>query len=232
MKDTYRHIDAYIMLMAFALWLSLAWILALTAVSEDVPEPIPFGLTTTPEDMRAELPELYWPVFEKFLPGCVEEVQVIRRAMGEVTFPRVRINLKDTHRMFITSYCSAECGGSTMTSSGARVHRANHANRYSEPTTCAIDLRYFSYHTYFYIPSEDRVYVAEDTGSGVKGMWLDTYQLDYATVQSYNTRYETIYTCEVEYYDILADNYNIHWYILENYLAMIIESEEFIDERL
>lgn len=215
-----------VFLLIISSFLTTAGILFYIQNPVDVEEPDYF----TPVDMIADLPRLTpTPTPEPYLPECIDNAREIRRRLGELTITKTRLVLGNEYRMFITAYCSAECGGSTMTSSGATVHRSDDPY---EPTTCAIDRRYFRYGDLFYVPSEDRVYVAEDTGSGVKGMWLDTYQLDYATVQSYNTRYETIYTCEVEYYDVLADNYNIHGYILEDYLEMIEEQEEFIDERL
>ena len=68
----------------------------------------------------------------------------------------------------------------------------------------------------FYVPSEDRVYVAEDTGPGVRGLWLDTYQNDISDVYGYPSRYETVYLCEVEYYTVNADHYDVRNYILDN----------------
>lgn len=113
--------------------------------------------------------------------------------------------LYDGYKMFITAYCAEECGWSYSTSSGEICHRSSEANRY-EPTTCAIDRSYFSYGTMFYIPSEDRVYIAEDTGPGVRGYWIDTYQDDMSDVIGYNTRYEYCYTCDVIEYSYLLPN--------------------------
>lgn len=115
-----------------------------------------------------------------------------------------RVVLYDEYKLFITAYCSEECGWSYSTSSGATCHRSSEANRY-EPTTCAVDLNYFPYGTLFYVPSEDRVYVAEDTGA-FSGMWIDLYQDDMSDVIGYPTRYEYCYTCEVEEYSYLLPN--------------------------
>lgn len=114
-----------------------------------------------------------------------------------ITYPRVV--LYDSYKMFITAYCAEECGWSYMTSSGAECHRASWEHRYDEPTTCAIDLNYFSYGTMFYVPSEDRVYIAEDTGA-FSGYWIDLYQDDMSDVIGYSTRYEVCFICEVEEY--------------------------------
>lgn len=126
----------------------------------------------------------------------------IRMKMQLQQVEYVRVVLYDEYRFFITAYCAEECGWSYSTSSGAICHRASWDYRYSEPTTCAIDRSYFGYDTLIYIPSEDRVYIAEDTGPGVRGYWIDTYQDDMSDVYGYNTRYETCYTCDLEYYSI------------------------------
>ena len=158
-------------------------------------------------DMNCEIPDIPpFPAPEPVYPEVIDDIHDIRQLMGELSYQRRRIVLGDSHRMFITAYCSAECGGSTMTSSGATVHREDDPY---EPTTCAIDRRYFSYGDLFYIPSEDRIYVAEDTGSGVKGMWLDEFHLTMGDVNRYNTRYETVYECEIVYDDILLSNFDI-----------------------
>lgn len=168
----------------------------------------------TSRDMYVELPELVEP--ELVLPEVIDEVRNIKQRLGEIEFPKTRLVFGDSHRMFITAYCSAECRGSTTTSSGATCHRET--NKY-EPTTCAIDRRYFRYGDLFYIPSEDRVYVAEDTGSGVRGMWIDTYQTSMSDVRGYNTRYETVYEVEIEHYTVLASNYDVRDMVLDSYFG-------------
>ena len=78
-------------------------------------------------------------------------------------------------RYFITAYCPDECGGSWSTSSGEICHRADYEHRLSEPTTCAISRSVHSYYEEFYLPDFDRTFVAEDTGSGVRGYHLDLF---------------------------------------------------------
>lgn len=157
-------------------------------------------------DMYVELPEISYPEVEIVYPEVLDGYYDLKQELGSITFPKKRIVLEDSHRMFITAYCSAECGGSTMTSSGATVHRSDDPY---EPTTCAIDRRYFSYGDLFYVPSEDRVYIAEDTGSAVKGLHIDLFQNSMSEVMGYNTRYETIYRCEFEEYEVILSNYDI-----------------------
>lgn len=198
-------------------FISFSAFLILFSIPKEEPEIIEQGFT--PLDMAVNLPELPNLEDEPFMPDVIRQNKEIRRRIGEITFQRTRLILGESYRMFITSYCSAECGGSTTTSSGAQVHRASHSNRYFEPTTCAIDRRYFDYGDLFYIPSEDRVYVAEDTGSGVKGMWLDTFQTSMSDVRGYNTRYETVNTCKFEDYEVMASSYDVFVIVNINFLS-------------
>lgn len=104
---------------------------------------------------------------------------------------------------FITAYCPAECGGSWSTASGTTCHRADWENRYDEPTTVAIDRRYHSFGDEFYIEEFDRTFIAEDTGPGVQGRWIDIFYEDYSDVLSFQTGYYTVYSVEwVEYTEI------------------------------
>lgn len=151
------------------------------------------------KDMYVELPDLVREEPKVTEPECLEVWREFNRKIAQVpitiTYPK--LVLGNEYRVFLTAYCAEECGWNYSTSSGAECHRSSEDNRY-EPTTCAIDLHYFRYGTMFYVPSEDRVYIAEDTGPGVQGLWIDTYQDDMSDVYSYNTRYENVYICWFE----------------------------------
>lgn len=102
---------------------------------------------------------------------------------------------------YITAYCACKecCGWDTgITASGETVHRANELNRKSQPTTAAIDPSLHSFGDLIYVPSEDRIYICEDTGSAVKG---------------YNTRYEDLYSVTTRTILEPAGTYDIHKYI-------------------
>lgn len=127
----------------------------------------------------------------------------IRRTMSHVSLPIDRMILTDIGKYYITGYTSIECGGSTMTASGATVHKGN-------PTTCAIDPALWDFGDLFYIPYFDQVYVAEDTGSAVKGKHLDLYFYD----DEYNyalsiTGYYKVYSVEYVTEYVSADYFNI-----------------------
>ena len=44
-------------------------------------------------------------------------------------------------------------------------------------------------------------------------MWLDLYQDDMADVRGYNTRYETVFMVEIEYYLVPASKYDVRRYL-------------------
>ena len=110
----------------------------------------------------------------------------------EVTYTDIEYEYLGTY--YITAYCPAECGGSWETASGATCHRSDDANRLYKPTTCAIDRNLHSFGDLFYIEEFDRVFVAEDTGSAVKGKHLDLFYEDYDDVYYFPTGYYTVYS--------------------------------------
>ena len=127
----------------------------------------------------------------------------IREAIDSITFPTEEMVLTSLGTYYITGYTSIECGGSTMTASGATCHKGN-------PTTCAIDSKLHDFGDLFYIAEFDQVYVAEDTGSAVKGKHLDLYFWD----DEYNyalsiTGYYEVFAVEYVYGEELASKYNI-----------------------
>lgn len=127
----------------------------------------------------------------------------LEKLMAHVVIPVEEMILIDIGTYYITGYTSIECGGSIMTASGATVHKGN-------PTTCAIDPALWGFGDLFYIPYFDQVYVAEDTGSAVKGKHLDLYfyddEYDYALSI---TGYYQVYSVEYTTYYISADYFNI-----------------------
>jgi 3D (Asp-Asp-Asp) domain-containing protein len=128
-----------------------------------------------------------------------------------VTYYDMEIEYLGTY--FVTAYCPAECGGSWQTSSGATCHRADWENRYTEPTTVAIDLRVGSYGDTYYIPEFDRVFVAEDTGPGVQGHWIDVFYEDYEDVLSFPTGSYPVYkVIDITEYTILGTDENLEKY--------------------
>ena len=150
-------------------------------------------------------------------PDSFKAIQDIQTQIDDLTVTFTALELIDDYTVFITAYCAEECGWNYETSSGATCHRSSEENRINEPSTCAVDLRYFGYSTLFYIPSEDRIYIAEDTGA-FRGLWLDLYEESLSDVIYFPTRYETVYTCEFVTRQIRSGDYNIHKYIREVFI--------------
>ena len=167
---------------------------------------------------------------ELVVPESLEVYQEFYRQLGQVTLTDKRIVLKNSYKVFFTAYCAEECGyrvyadGSNnypaghITSTGTICHRSTEFMRY-EPSTCGVDPKYFSYGTMFYVPSEDRVYIAEDTGY-ISGAWIDTYQESMEEMLAYNVRYETIWTIDLEEYEVLSSNYNVRPIIADMFLGI------------
>ncbi len=126
------------------------------------------------------------------------------------TITNVDMELTSLGYYYITAYSPQETG-SWATASGITLHRADYENRLTEPTTCAVDrsLHHIgSDGDLFYLPDFDRVFIAEDTGSAVKGKHLDLAYTDLESVWSFPTGYYEVYSVEyiytdeeIEYYD-------------------------------
>ena len=135
------------------------------------------------------------------------------------TITNVDMELTSLGYLYLTAYAPEECGYNGynypvgwQTASGIICHRASYENRITEPTTCAVDRRYYrigSEGQQFYIPAFDRVFVAEDTGSAVIGAYhIDLFYDDYYEMASFPTGYYEVYSVEyiyteeeIEYYD-------------------------------
>lgn len=92
---------------------------------------------------------------------------------------------------YITAYCDCSkcCWPSTgYTASGVKTH---YSEDWKEATTCAIDPRYFKFGTEFMI--DGKIYIAEDTGSAVRGRHWDLYQPSHDRVASYDSHYGSVY---------------------------------------
>jgi 3D (Asp-Asp-Asp) domain-containing protein len=180
--------------------------------------------TVTPTPTPAPEPE------EPIIPESLEVYKELYREMGQVILTCKRIIFVNEYRAFFTAYCAEECGyrvyedGSDnypaghITSTGTICHRSSEFMRY-EPSTCGVDPRYFAYGTLFYVPSEDRVYVAEDTGY-ISGAWIDTYQTSMEEMLAYDVRYENVWTIQFEEYEVLSSNYNVRPIIADMFLGI------------
>ena len=113
-------------------------------------------------------------------------------------------------RGYITAYCAEECGWNYSTSSGAICH---YSDDWMEPTTCAIDRQYFNYGELFMI--DGRLYVAEDTGSAVKGLHWDLYYESMDEVRSFGSHYTDVYIAWFEEHSMVTGGRleNLNYYL-------------------
>lgn len=139
--------------------------------------------------------------------SVMDKVTDIQDRIDTLEFPTVDVVLTSLGSYYITGYTSIECGGSTMTASGATVHKAD--SSITNPTTCAIDPALHGFGDIFYL-EEFGYYIAEDTGSAVKGKHLDLYFHDseYNYALSITGKYE-VFAVEYVYGTELASKYNI-----------------------
>jgi len=118
----------------------------------------------------------------------------LRNVWNDITVTYTTIELDYLGRYFITAYCPEECGGSWMTSSGATCH---YSDTWSEPTTCAIDRNYHRFGEYLAIDFGDgdlKTYVTEDTGPGVRGLWIDCFVVTMDEVRAWPTGWKPVYS--------------------------------------
>ena len=105
------------------------------------------------------------------------------------------LELEPLGKYYVTAYSPQETG-SWITASGIKLHRASFENRYTDPTTCAVDPKLHKIGkngVKFYIEAFDRVFIAQDTGSAVKGKHLDLAYTDLKSVKSFPTGKYQVY---------------------------------------
>lgn len=150
--------------------------------TRDFRAPLPDNFIIQPEPTKA--PE--WLIqYEKDKEEAKESVE---------GFTSVFLELELLGKYYITAYSPQETG-SWQTASGIKLHRADYENRYTEPTTCAVDPKLHKIGkngVKFYIEEFDRVFIAQDTGRLIKGRHLDLAYTDLKSVKAFPTgNYQT-----------------------------------------
>lgn len=169
----------------------------------------------TAKDFHTPVPTVAWWATPK---KPVKEPNFAISSEAELRNRWQNINLKYSYlkisylcRGYITAYSDQETGYSG-TASGVTVH---YSYDNTEPTTVAIDRRYFKFGDLFYI--DGKLYIAEDTGSAVTGMHWDVYRETLEEVQSFGSHYTDVYTAEYTSATILeAEHRSMHecWIII------------------
>lgn len=120
---------------------------------------------------------------------------IVREVQDLSEYDSYLLELEPLGKYYITAYSPQETG-SWITASGIKLHRASFENRYTEPTTCAVDPKLHKIGkngVKFYIAEFDRVFIAQDTGSAVKGRHLDLAYTDLKSVKSFPTGKYQVY---------------------------------------
>ena len=159
---------------------------------------VPRGPFFSSKDFHTPVPQdEWWTRIEKMeapKPKMWEPNEIINMIDSmEIHYQTMEFEYVGRH--FITAYCPEECGWSWSTSSGATCHWSSD---WKTPTTCAIDLGYHKYGEVILIgnpkdPNNRKIYITEDTGPGVKGLWVDCFVETMDEVRRWNTRYDSVY---------------------------------------
>lgn len=124
-------------------------------------------------------------------PAIVEEAE-LRNEWQSVEITYRTIHTEYLGRYFLTAYSDEETY-SRETASGIEVHYSEDP---FEPTTAAIDPRYHRFGELLMI--DGKIYVCEDTGANVKGLWVDCFVETMEEVHSWETRYDSVYSVSYE----------------------------------
>lgn len=167
------------------------------------------------------------PIEKKPLPAynpVINKVsEEIYSKMEQIQLEATDIKYESLGYYYITAYCDCEkcCYPSTgMTASGTYTHYASWNNRLTEPTTCAIDRKLHRFGENIYIPSQDRIYVTEDTGSAVRGRHIDIYFPDHSYVRSYGSHWEEVYKVTYSSHLECALDYDVRRIYFDNLLNL------------
>ena len=143
---------------------------------------------------------------EPVRPKLPEETYEIKTAIDRLDIYYDYIEYEYIGTYFITAYSPQECGyveysdGTDnfpcgwVTASDTICH---YSDSNWEPTTCAIDRRYFGFNEYLAVDldGELKTYVTEDTGA-FSGKWIDCFVETLEEVHSWNTGYKDVYSVE------------------------------------
>lgn len=121
---------------------------------------------------------------------------------------------------FITAYCPEECGYRVfsdgtdnyptgwITATGTTCHREE---EWWKPSTCGINTAVNRYGDIFLI--DGKVFIAEDTGPGAVGHWIDTFMPDYESMAGFGSHWTEVYAVNyIQSEPVKGRHFNIHDY--------------------
>ena len=144
-------------------------------------------------------------------PAIIEEME-LRNGWQGIAISYITVETEYIGRYFVTAYSDEETY-SRATASGVEVHYSE--NDY-EPTTCAIDRNFHRFGDLLMV--DGKVYIAEDTGSGVKGLWIDCFVETIEEVWSWDTGYKSVYSVSYEEHEIQANERKVLHERFDSYL--------------
>ena len=159
--------------------------------------------------------------------AITDEVRAIKARLDAIELPKMETQLTSLGTYYITGYTSIECGGSTTTASGTTCHKAaSISDSVSNPTTCAIDPALHDFGDIFYLEPFG-YFIAEDTGSAVKGKHLDLYFWDseYNYALSITGKYE-VFAVEYIQTTYQPSNYDISKLVAEQRTGWQFQTKE------
>ena len=140
---------------------------------------------------------------EPVRPRLPEETYLIKNAIDRLDISYDYIEYDYIGVCFVTAYCPHECGYVEYSDGTDNFPRGwitatdticHYSDSNWEPTTCAIDPRYFSFGDVLMI--DGKTYVAEDTGSAVLGYHIDCFVETMYEVETWDTSYKECYSVE------------------------------------
>lgn len=146
-----------------------------------------------PQTVKTELPEKRERTFAHINKVLID-AGILRRRLENFTYTYI-YTVKEFEAVgvyYITAYCNcSKCCTypDQPTASGVFPHYEDNPDT---PTTCAIDPRLHSFGEVLCV--DGKTYIAEDTGSAVKGRHIDLFFEDHSEVQSFGSHYATVYT--------------------------------------
>ena len=155
-----------------------------------------------------------------FIPNALMYETEVRNQWMFIDVTYETVETEYLCRGYITAYCAEECGWNYSTSSGAICH---YSDQWYEPTTCAMDRSVFHYGDLFMI--DGKIYVAEDTGSAVKGLHWDLYRESMDEVNYFGSHYTDVYS--VEFVTYTYERRLLHEYF-NSYLLFSLSSNRFL----
>ena len=138
-------------------------------------------------------------------PSLPKEAYQVKEAIDRLDISYDSYSTEYIGVCFVTAYCPHECGYVEYADGTDNFPRGwitatdticHYSESNYEPITCAIDPHYFDFGDYLMV--DGRVYVAEDTGSAVKGYHIDCFVETMYEVETWNTSYMDVYSVEYE----------------------------------